>query len=92
MPIIADFRCADCDAVTEHLVKRDEPASPSCPECGSSATRRLIGAPKLAYTQMAANGESSSDAMNTAIDRWVKGREQKKRIEQRNMERHGTYD
>lgn len=91
MPLIVDFRCAVCDTVTEHLVKQSEDANPPCPECGSAVTKRLIGAPKLAYTRMAADGSSSSDGMTTAIDRWVKGREQKKAIEKRNMERHGTY-
>jgi len=91
MPLFVDFRCRSCDAVTEHLVKHDGSDDPECPECGSSGMKRLIGAPKLAYARMAANGEASSDAMGTAIDKWVKGREQRKRIEKRNMERHGTY-
>jgi hypothetical protein len=54
--------------------------------------KRLIGAPNLGYTQMAANGEASSDAMGTSIDKWVKMRKERKAREQRNMERHGTVD
>lgn len=92
MPILVDFRCDSCDAVTEHLVTHSDVATPKCPECGSSATRKLIGAPKLAYTAMAADGSQSSDGMTTAIDKWHKGRMQKKALEQRNLERHGTYD
>jgi hypothetical protein len=52
----------------------------------------MIGAPHLDVIGMAANGEASSDAMNTAIGKWDKMRRQKMRIEQRNLERHGTED
>jgi hypothetical protein len=52
----------------------------------------MIGAPHLGYTAMAANGEASSDAMTSSVDKWVKMRDQKTKIEQRNLERHGTVD
>jgi hypothetical protein len=53
---------------------------------------RLIGAPKLGYTRMAADGTASSDAMTTAVDKWARARHQKWQIEQRNLARHGTED
>lgn len=88
--IIRDIRCNACASVTEHWVNREELATLTCPNCGSSDFKVMIGVPKLAYTDMAANGESSSDAMGTAVDKWAKMREQKQRIEKRNLERHGT--
>lgn len=90
--IIRDIRCGDCASVIERWISKEELASLTCPTCGSSDMNAMIGAPKLAYTEMAANGESSSDAMGTAVDKWAKMREQKQRIEKRNLERHGTYD
>lgn len=88
--IIRDCRCGSCGAVTEHWVNTEELASLKCPECGDSSMKALIGAPKLWYTDMAANGESSSDSMGTAVDKWAKMREKQQRIEKRNLERHGT--
>ena len=92
MLIISDYRCTVCDTVSEHFAKPEEVASLLCPNCGNAALRRMIGAPKLDYTSMVTNGESSSDSMNTCIDKWEKMREQKARIEKRNLERHGTHD
>ena len=63
-----------------------------CPACQDSALVRMIGAPKLGYTSMVANGEASSDAMNTSVEKWAKMRDQHAKIEQRNLERHGTVD
>jgi len=90
MLIISDCRCTVCDTVTEVTAKREEFAALPCPVCGHAALQRMIGAPKLSYTSMVASGESSSDSMNTSIDKWQKMRDQKAKIEARNMERHGT--
>lgn len=90
--IIFDFRCKNCDAVTEHLVNHSDEASSPCPECGSSDTVKIIGTPNLAYALMATNGESSSDGMTSAIDKWHKARMQRKATETKNMENHGTVD
>lgn len=92
MRIVTDCRCSSCDAVTEHWVTREEIATLSCPVCGGSALVRMIGAPHLGYIVTAANGEASSDAMTTSVDKWVKMRDQKAKIEKRNLERHGTVD
>lgn len=90
--IIRDIRCGNCAAVTEHWVNKEELAILTCPECGSPDIKTMIGAPKLDYTSMCANGEASSDGMTGAIDKWDKMRRQKQTIEKRNLERHGTYD
>lgn len=91
MFLVLDFQCNDCGAIAEHLVKQGD-AIPECPECGSSSTTRLIGAPKLGYTAMATSGKASSDAMTTSIDRWAKARAQKQKTQERNLARHGTED
>ena len=90
--IIRDVRCGACAAVTEHWVNKQELASLSCPECGSSDITPMIGTPHMNYSATVASGESSSDAMQTSIDKWQKMRDQKQRIEKRNLERHGTYE
>ena len=88
--IVRDCRCQDCDSVTEHWINEEELAALLCPVCDSPDMKKIIGAPQIAYTRMATDGSASSDAMTTSIDRWVKMRDQKARIEKRNMDRHGT--
>lgn len=90
--IIVDAKCRSCGAVTETWVKHGTAPTDPCPYCGDPALERLIGAAHLSYTRMVASGESSSDAMGTSIDRWTKMRDQKQRIEKRNLDRHGTYE
>lgn len=90
--VLSDCKCRACGTVSEHWVKPGLPPEDECPHCGIPALARLIGAPHLSYTNMVASGESSSDAMGTSIDKWAKMREQKQRIEKRNLERHGTYE
>ena len=87
-----DFRCDDCDHRFEDWDTIERSAKPQCPECQSPDTVRLISKLRLDYTAMACSGKSSSDGMTTAIDRWAKRREEKVKIEKRNLERHGTYD
>lgn len=91
MFLIFDFQCNECGAVSEHMVKRGD-ANPVCPVCSNPATTKLVGAPKLGITAMAASGKASSDATTTAVDKWAKARNQKWNIEQRNLRNHGTYD
>ncbi len=90
--ITRDYRCGGCDTVTEHWVNKEEEATLTCPNCGSPDMTSIIGAPQIDYIGMATDGKNSSDALGTTIDRWQKMREQKQRIEQRNLERHGTHD
>jgi len=90
--IIRDIRCDDCDAVIERWISKEELASLTCPTCDSSNMTTMIGTPHFGFTASVTNGQASSDGMTTSIDRWEKARKQKQRIEQRNLERHGTYD
>ena len=90
--ILSDCECRTCGAISEHWVKPGIPPTEACPQCGNPTLDRLIGMPHLDYTGMAANGESSSDAMGTAVSKWAKMRADKQRIEKRNLERHGTYE
>ena len=90
--VIRDYRCGHCDAVTEHWVNKEELAVLTCPECGNSAMKAMIGTTHFGFTNTVANGEASSDAMTSSIDRWERARKQKQKTEQRNLERHGTYD
>jgi len=92
MSILSDFRCRSCSAVSEHTITHDGAATPKCPECGHPDMTRLIGAPRILYGSIATDGKPSSDGMTTSIDRWQKGRKQKMKLEQRNLDRHGTYD
>lgn len=92
MAQLFDFQCNDCDHVFEDWDTSDRSARPDCPKCGAPGATRLISTPRLDYTSMVASGSSSSDAFTTGIDKWAKRREEKIRIEKRNMERHGTVD
>lgn len=88
---ILDVRCQTCDHVYEILVNAED-ATPPCPECSSTDVVRRIGSPKLFYGKIVSTGHASSDGMTSSIDKWMKGRAQKMKIEKRNLERHGTYD
>jgi putative FmdB family regulatory protein len=90
--IMFDFRCADCGEEFEALDKQEPVGEPTpCPRCLSTATSRLISTPHFNTIGMATDSKSSSDALNTTIDRWAKMRRQKMTIEKRSLERHGTY-
>ena len=92
MAVLRDYRCTDCDTVTEHMVKPEEVATLPCPKCGHTALVGLIGATHIATIRIATDGKASSDGMTTSIDKWTKMRAQQTRIEKRNLERHGTVD
>lgn len=47
MPIY-EFECTSCGEVFEIILDMNE-ASPSCPECGASKCRKLIGAPAVHF-------------------------------------------
>ena len=87
-----NFRCDSCDHRFEDWDTMETSAKVACPSCDSSDVVRLISKPRLDYTGMVANGSASSDGMTTAIDRWERARKEKMKIEQRNLDRHGTYD
>lgn len=92
MAVLRDYRCTDCDTVSEHMVKPEEVATLPCPKCGYTALVGLIGAAHISYIKIATDGKSSSDSMRTSIDKWAKMRTQQTKIEKRNLERHGTVD
>ena len=85
MPIY-DFKCNECDNVTEHIVRMSVESLP-CPDCGAD-TVRLIGCPNLSISNLAAGASATVDS----IDKWDKMRKQKMAIEQKNQDNHGTYD
>ncbi len=87
-----DFRCHECDHVFEDWDTIEKEATPQCPECKQPGARRLISKLRLDYTGMATDGISTSDGFTTAIDRWARRRAEQVKIENRNMERHGTVD
>ena len=91
MASLVDLRCAACNTVFEAWAKLEGSANPPCPQCDHAVTNRIIGAPRLLYCHMAADGSASSDALTTSVDKWDKMRKQKMKIESRNFERHGTY-
>jgi putative FmdB family regulatory protein len=41
MPLF-EYRCADCDARFERLTRREQADAATCPECGSTQSRRLL--------------------------------------------------
>lgn len=86
-----NFRCSNCDHVFEGWDTMTASAEVACPSCKSLDTVRLISKPRLDYTGMATS-VGSGDGFSTAVDRWVKAREEKMAIEKRNKENHNTYD
>jgi putative FmdB family regulatory protein len=92
MSQLFDFECQDCNHVFEDWDTSERTASVSCPSCQSPNTERRVSALRLDYTAMVCNGQSSSDAFTTGIDKWAKRRAEQVKIEKRNMERHGTVD
>lgn len=92
MSILYNFRCTHCDHVFEDWDTTERSANVECPKCQTPGAKRLISKPRLDYNSMVADGSSSSDGLTTSIERWAKRRADKLKIEQRNMERHGTYD
>ena len=78
---IHDFRCTECEAVTEHFIYQDERVM-SC-TCGGEA-KRLISAPKQSLNHMWLQRMESGD-------RWAKIRATEQAKQQRSMDEHGTH-
>lgn len=78
---IHDFRCKDCNTVTEHIVYDDERLM-EC-SCGSEATR-LISAPKQSLNHMWLQDMESGD-------RWSRIRATEQAKQQRSMDEHGSH-
>lgn len=77
-----DFQCPN-GHVFEGLVAPSLRIHP-CPKCGKQGDR-LIATPRVRL-------DGISGDFPTASDAWEKRRESHMRKEQRNQERHGTYD
>lgn len=82
--ILQDFRCPE-GHVTEHRVTSDTLSMPC--DCGATAQRVFLTAPKLDYGHMA-QGES---APTTAIDKFEKMHKQQRAKEERHFARNGDY-
>lgn len=84
MPLrIFEFRCSECDAITDELVSPDI-HEVSCAACGGSA-KRIISAVRIDW-QAFVHGPNASEP---AISKWDKMRKQKLDIENRKIERNG---
>jgi hypothetical protein len=79
---VFDFKCA-AGHVSEHFVEPGT-AAVQCPHCDQLALRQ-ISAPRFEL-------EGITGAFPGAADKWVRDRESKMKQEQKNQERHGSYD
>lgn len=86
MPIYEN-RCQTCGYHFDNYGKYEDDA-PSCPECQSPDTTRLISAPVIPVSALARGDSATPDS----IDRWEKMRKSKMAIEQRKQDDHGTYE
>lgn len=75
-----DFRCEVCDHVFEDFVKPS--VTPQCPEC-NGRTARLISAPRIALS-------GTDPAFPGAYDKWERTQKQKREIEKKHYDNHGT--
>lgn len=85
MPV-HDFRCRECKAVHDALVKADEVLH-TCPECNAMADRVFLSAPTLNYSAMGAQKHVSPEFQ----DRFDKMHRQQKEKEEKSLREHGDY-
>jgi predicted nucleic acid-binding Zn ribbon protein len=78
---VFDYECPECGDIQEHMIRGDE--VPNCDLCCVSM-RRLPAAPRLDYNGFWLAGMESGD-------RWNKVRRSRQKLEERSLERHGTY-
>ena len=81
--ILFGFRCTDCSAQFDDMVKPDVHEA-TCPECGAVG-KRLVSAPRL-DPKMGLDPEGNP----TMGDRWAKIRKQRAQIEKKHYKEHGT--
>jgi len=75
---IFEYRCRGCQRIFEKFVRTEDRKIPQkCPNCLGLGDY-MVSAPAI---------KAWLDS-----DRWVKNRESHMKKEQRNMERHGSYD
>lgn len=85
MPI-HDYRCGQCNAIHDALVKADE-VERECPECGSIAVRVFLKTPKLNYLAMGAQKNVSPEFQ----DKFDKMHRDRKEKEEKCEAEHGDY-
>lgn len=83
--IIHDFECEACGMVVEKFVDSSTKTI-SC-ECGGTAHRVFLVAPKLDWSGIGAQASASPEF----IDKFEKSHKQQQRIEERSMAEHGDY-
>jgi putative FmdB family regulatory protein len=83
MLLMDDFECRSCQSVFEELADRNAPETVKCPMCGQFNATRLIAAPRLDPRM------GVDPAFATMGDRWVRKRDQQKKIEERRHREHG---
>lgn len=84
--VIHDFKCDHCGTVTERYIDNTVRVI-DCPECGKSAYRAFLTAPKLDWSGIGAQASASPEF----IDRFEKAHKQQKAIEEKSMAEHGDY-
>lgn len=77
-----DFRCQQCTAVFDDMVKPDVYEAP-CPSCGATGVR-LVSMPRIDPRL-----GTDPDGFPTMADKWAKTHEQRKRVEERREREHG---
>jgi len=65
MPIF-DYRCLDCEAEFEFLVRPNKPA-PTCPDCQSFHLEKMIAAPAVSSDSTKERARTSGLARNKKI-------------------------
>lgn len=76
MPLF-EYRCADCSAVTELLVRSGEPPPhPACDGCGSRRTGRRLSRVRRGRTDADVAAESRGEGVDDPrlLGRWVESR------------------
>lgn len=83
MRLLDDYQCRSCQRVFEELADRNAPETVKCPQCGQFNPERLITGTRIDPRL------GCDPAYATLGDRWVKRRDQQKKIEERRYREHG---
>lgn len=84
--ILFDFKCPVCDHEFEELVKSGITQAP-CPNCGGTANKALLRAPRIDLLRMGSQPNASPEA----IDYFERVHKQQARIEEAAERDHGDY-
>jgi putative FmdB family regulatory protein len=86
MPNLYDYRCSVCGNVEEHAATPEERELP-CSDCGATATRVWLTAPRPHWLALAQGASASPEA----IDRFDRMHRQQMDKEDRCYAEHGDY-